>query len=429
MKGRLVFILSAIAAVAGAATMVASPAHAAESAHPVIRSPFTCGQTWFARTYKGHEANAVDWNMAGGSNADHGQPVLAGAAGVATVKSDPSGYGTYVVVNHGGGWSSLYAHLSAVTIKSGQAVDSLTMVGRVGNTGGSAGSHLHHEQQLNGVRQPVVLDGVAIRPSTNSRGQSYQSQNCAPRTATVQLFSDANRTKEVVAEDVAPGTPMYARVTAPAGVRPVGSVVATGGPSVFAAAGWVNSSQPLVRVADLAGRWSANFDIVTPSSEGTFAERFAIDDALHFDLAVATHHHLRWDRATWRTSLDKTGRVPTRGDQLMPGQVLWMRVQARNASTFAWTQSNVVLQTVEPDAHASVLHHRDWLTNFRPTTATGVITGGETTEFVFPIVAPSKPGNYTESFAVATDGHRMESAPVVVKFKVVAATGAGSRSL
>ena len=159
-------------------------AHAPEAvadARPNLKSPFSCGQVWFARTYAGHPRFAVDWNLPGSGEADFGKPVLAGGSGVATVGQN-AGYGNMVTIDHGGGWKSLYAHLSAITVATGQTVTNLTVIGRVGRTGRSDGSHLHQEQTLNGVRQPVVLDGVAIAASLSSRKASYQSANCAART-------------------------------------------------------------------------------------------------------------------------------------------------------------------------------------------------------------------------------------------------------
>ncbi len=52
-------------------------------------------------------------------------------------------YGNYVIVTHGEGYQSLYAHLSSVSVKRGQRVTQSAVIGRVGNTGYSTGSHLH----------------------------------------------------------------------------------------------------------------------------------------------------------------------------------------------------------------------------------------------------------------------------------------------
>lgn len=177
--------LAAVAVILGLAVVLA-PSAAAQTARPAIQSPFVCGQSWFARTYAGHPSFAVDWNLPGPGEADFGQPVLAGAPGVALVKQH-GGYGNMVTVDHGNGWSTLYAHLSSFAVSDGQRVGARTVIGRVGNTGRSDGSHLHQEQLLNGVRQPVVLDGVGIVASGHSRGQSYTSANCAPPKREIRI--------------------------------------------------------------------------------------------------------------------------------------------------------------------------------------------------------------------------------------------------
>ncbi len=61
-----------------------------------------------------------------------------------------SGYGIVIVVNHGFGFQSLYGHLSKVAVRSGQKVKRGDLVGYMGSTGTSTGSHLHYEVILNG---------------------------------------------------------------------------------------------------------------------------------------------------------------------------------------------------------------------------------------------------------------------------------------
>jgi len=54
-------------------------------------------------------------------------------------------YGNHIMVNHGSGFKSLYAHLGKVVVQTGQDVDKNTVLGTVGSTGWSTGSHLHLE--------------------------------------------------------------------------------------------------------------------------------------------------------------------------------------------------------------------------------------------------------------------------------------------
>jgi murein DD-endopeptidase MepM/ murein hydrolase activator NlpD len=79
-----------------------------------------------------------------------GTPVQAAAAGEARVELDPTGYGIYVVVQHGGGFATLYAHLESASLRTGDAVGAGDEVGRVGSTGLSTGPHLHFEVRRDG---------------------------------------------------------------------------------------------------------------------------------------------------------------------------------------------------------------------------------------------------------------------------------------
>ncbi|MFK8105314.1 MAG: M23 family metallopeptidase [Saprospiraceae bacterium] len=66
-----------------------------------------------------------------------------------------SGYGTHIIIDHGYGFKTLYAHLSAVDVKVGQKVVRGQVIGKVGSTGTSTAPHLHYE---------VILKGVKVNP-------------------------------------------------------------------------------------------------------------------------------------------------------------------------------------------------------------------------------------------------------------------------
>ena len=69
-----------------------------------------------------------------------------------TVRYGSTGYGYYVIVDHGGGYKTLYGHLSAIYVTPGQAVAQGTPVGAVGSTGNSTGPHLHFEIRAAGQK-------------------------------------------------------------------------------------------------------------------------------------------------------------------------------------------------------------------------------------------------------------------------------------
>ncbi len=62
------------------------------------------------------------------------------------------GYGNYVVIDHGNGTSTLYGHMSSVSVGVGQTVSAGQHIGNVGNTGFSTGPHLHFEYRVHGIR-------------------------------------------------------------------------------------------------------------------------------------------------------------------------------------------------------------------------------------------------------------------------------------
>lgn len=62
------------------------------------------------------------------------------------------GYGNVVVINHGNGWQTLYAHLSELYVQCGQSVYQTNLIGAIGSTGNSTGSHLHFEMMYNGTK-------------------------------------------------------------------------------------------------------------------------------------------------------------------------------------------------------------------------------------------------------------------------------------
>ncbi|WP_282629850.1 M23 family metallopeptidase [Empedobacter sedimenti] len=85
--------------------------------------------------------------------ASTGTPIYATGDGSVKVSEFNSGYGNMVVLKHGNGYESLYAHMSRAKVRSGQKVKRGDVIGYVGTTGLSTGAHLHYEIHKNG--EPV----------------------------------------------------------------------------------------------------------------------------------------------------------------------------------------------------------------------------------------------------------------------------------
>ncbi|MBK8625675.1 MAG: M23 family metallopeptidase [Saprospiraceae bacterium] len=85
---------------------------------------------------------------------------------VVSINKTGSGYGKHVLIDHGYGYKTLYAHMHSIEIKEGAIVKKGQTIGKVGNTGSSTGDHLHYEVWLNGVAiNPIdfCLDGLSAR--------------------------------------------------------------------------------------------------------------------------------------------------------------------------------------------------------------------------------------------------------------------------
>lgn len=86
--------------------------------------------------------------------------VYAAKAGTVIVAQYSSSYGNYVVVAHGSGNTTLYAHMSSIKVSVGQSVAQGAVLGITGSTGNSTGPHLHFEVTENGVRVNPLNDGA-----------------------------------------------------------------------------------------------------------------------------------------------------------------------------------------------------------------------------------------------------------------------------
>ncbi|MGE5380659.1 MAG: murein hydrolase activator EnvC family protein [Methylocystaceae bacterium] len=80
-----------------------------------------------------------------------GAKIVAADSGKVIYRGSLGGYGNVIIIDHGGGISTLYAHMSAFVAKNGQEVERGTQIGKVGSTGWATGPHLHFEVRENGT--------------------------------------------------------------------------------------------------------------------------------------------------------------------------------------------------------------------------------------------------------------------------------------
>jgi murein DD-endopeptidase MepM/ murein hydrolase activator NlpD len=89
-------------------------------------------------------------------SAPTGTPIYATGDGkVSTYKRSRAGYGNHIIIDHGYGYQTLYAHMSKVDVKRGQKVKRGDVIGYIGSSGRSTAPHLHYE---------VIKDGRKINP-------------------------------------------------------------------------------------------------------------------------------------------------------------------------------------------------------------------------------------------------------------------------
>jgi murein DD-endopeptidase MepM/ murein hydrolase activator NlpD len=118
----------------------------------------------------------------------HGTRVGAAGAGVTEFAGrNTGGYGNLVVIRHGLGYTTWYAHLSTITTWKGEQVKGGTRIGYVGSTGRSTGPHLHFELRLDAVPVdplPYLWDAVATRAS--GTGGGVAARKCPIRAPLVR---------------------------------------------------------------------------------------------------------------------------------------------------------------------------------------------------------------------------------------------------
>ena len=94
--------------------------------------------------------------------ASWGAPIVAGASGTISFVGWQNGYGQLIVIDHGGGVTTRYGHLSHIGVSLNQSVTSGQFIGRVGSSGRSTGPHLHYEVRIND--EPVNPLAYLLQP-------------------------------------------------------------------------------------------------------------------------------------------------------------------------------------------------------------------------------------------------------------------------
>jgi murein DD-endopeptidase MepM/ murein hydrolase activator NlpD len=140
---------------------LASGAIAVPADKPVKTAAFTSGYGVRSDPFRGGAAMHAGIDLAG----PHGTPIYATADGlVTTAKWNSGGYGNLIKVDHGRGIETRYGHLAQMLVRDGQRVKRGDVIGRMGSTGRSTGSHLHYE---------VRIDGRAVNPIPFMKSTDY----------------------------------------------------------------------------------------------------------------------------------------------------------------------------------------------------------------------------------------------------------------
>ena len=104
------------------------------------------------------------WRMHAGQDlvAPAGTPVLAMLPGRVVLAEPIDGYGLTVVLDHGRGWQSLYAHLQSANVRQGDFLTAASTLGLVGQSGRASGPHLHVELRQRQGEQMLALDPTPV---------------------------------------------------------------------------------------------------------------------------------------------------------------------------------------------------------------------------------------------------------------------------
>ena len=112
-----------------------------------------------------------------------GSAVYATGAGVVSFAGWASGYGNLVQIDHAGGFRTRYGHLSKILVTAGAGVSQGDMVGRMGSTGRSTGSHLHYEVRVRGapVNPLAFIGNTSVGSVPHDKMEWPQLRDVSPR--------------------------------------------------------------------------------------------------------------------------------------------------------------------------------------------------------------------------------------------------------
>ncbi|MEU8141627.1 M23 family metallopeptidase [Nonomuraea sp. NPDC048901] len=155
-------------------------------AAPRFQLPFPCGQKWTGNSSgsSAHRSYEIDFNRGSTANADLGDTVVAAAAGTVVISAhqgSTNGYGNLVKIDHGGGYTTFYAHLNSRAVAAGAKVTQGQKIGAVGNTskpGNGISPHLHFEVRKGSSYPSNIQKAVFNGATFGYPNQTLTSKNC-----------------------------------------------------------------------------------------------------------------------------------------------------------------------------------------------------------------------------------------------------------
>jgi len=167
--GLATVLLGALSRKQSGSVSSSAPSDAVDATTIALPGPVTSPYGWRADPFTGRAQfhAGTDIRMA------YGQDVQAVAPGRVVSVGDRSGYGLTVVVEHGNGLETRYAHLSAASVRTGETVQAGQVLAQSGNSGRSTGPHLHLEARRNGE----AIEMAALLKESGGVADSYADPN------------------------------------------------------------------------------------------------------------------------------------------------------------------------------------------------------------------------------------------------------------